>query len=170
MALDFRCEDIYELNDLAQAVSKLSHNDCIKLGAAVSISTLLTSCVRYPKSFYGMGGGVRQSIGYKDIRNMYVPCPSHKEQDQIVRYLEWQTSKINRLIAAKKQQIQVLREQQQKLICEVITKAYIVMLATKTVISLGLAISPATGRLFAANTCLGKEMSGQKKVWKRTCQ
>lgn len=74
------------------------------------------------KVFYGMGGGVRQSIGYKDIRNMYVPCPSHKEQDQIVRYLEWQTSKINRLIAAKKQQIQVLREQQQKLICEVITK------------------------------------------------
>ena len=38
VALDFRCEDIYELNDLAQAVSKLSHNDCIKLGAAVSIA------------------------------------------------------------------------------------------------------------------------------------
>ena len=37
VALDFRCEDIYELNDLAQAVGKLSHNDCIKLGAAVSI-------------------------------------------------------------------------------------------------------------------------------------
>ena len=55
VALDFRCEDIYELNDLAQAVSKLSHNDCIKLGAAVSISTLLTSCVRYPKSFLWHG-------------------------------------------------------------------------------------------------------------------
>ena len=38
VALDFRCEDIYELNDLAQAVGKLSHNDCIKLGAAVSIA------------------------------------------------------------------------------------------------------------------------------------
>ena len=38
VALDFRCEDIYELNDLAQAVGKLSHDDCIKLGAAVSIA------------------------------------------------------------------------------------------------------------------------------------
>ena len=37
-ALDFRCEDIYELNELAQAVGKLSHDDCIKLGAAVSIA------------------------------------------------------------------------------------------------------------------------------------
>lgn len=37
VALDFRCEDIYELNELAQAVGKLSHDDCIKLGAAVSI-------------------------------------------------------------------------------------------------------------------------------------
>ena len=43
VALDFRCEDIYELNDLAQAVSKLSHNDCIKLGAAVSISPSTSS-------------------------------------------------------------------------------------------------------------------------------
>lgn len=51
-----------------------------------------------------------------------LPVPSREEQNQIVRYLDWQTSKINRLIAAKKQQIQVLREQQQKLICEVITK------------------------------------------------
>ena len=31
VALDFRCEDIYELNDLAQAVGKLSHNDSIFL-------------------------------------------------------------------------------------------------------------------------------------------
>ena len=38
VALDFRCEDIYELNELAQAVGKLSHDDCIKLGAAVSIA------------------------------------------------------------------------------------------------------------------------------------
>lgn len=27
------------------------------------------------KVFYGMGGGVRQSIGFKDIRHMYLPVP-----------------------------------------------------------------------------------------------
>lgn len=62
------------------------------------------------KVFYGMGGGVRQSIGYKDIRNMRIPVPSREEQGQIVRYLDWQVSKINKLIAAKKKQIALLQE------------------------------------------------------------
>lgn len=68
--------------------------------------------------------GIRegQNIDYGKLKNHLIPVPPREEQDQIARYLDWQTSKINRLIAAKKQQIQVLREQQQKLICEVITK------------------------------------------------
>lgn len=66
--------------------------------------------------------GLRKTIGIDTFMGTKIPVPPGEEQNQIVRYLEWQTSKINRLIAAKKQQIQVLREQQQKLICEVITK------------------------------------------------
>lgn len=68
--------------------------------------------------------GIRegQNIDYGKLKNHLIPVPPRKEQDHIVRYLDWHTSKINRLIAAKKQQIQVLREQQQKLICEVIIK------------------------------------------------
>ena len=62
------------------------------------------------KVFYGYGGGVRQSIGYKDIRHLQVPVPPREEQDQIVRYLDWQVSKINRLIAAKKQEIALFEE------------------------------------------------------------
>lgn len=62
------------------------------------------------KVFYGYGGGVRQSIGFKDIRHLRVPVPPREEQDQIVRYLDWQVSKINRLIAAKRKQIALLKE------------------------------------------------------------
>lgn len=62
------------------------------------------------KVFYGYGGGVRQSIGYKDIRHLQVPVPPREEQDQIVRYLDWQVSKINRLIATKKQEIALFEE------------------------------------------------------------
>ena len=62
------------------------------------------------KVFYGYGGGVRQSIGYKDIRHLQVPVPPREEKDQIVRYLDWQVSKINRLIAAKKQEIALFEE------------------------------------------------------------
>ena len=72
--------------------------------------------------FNGLGAGVRQTMSSSDLMNQEILIPPCEEQDQIVRNLDWQTSKINQMIAAKKQQIQVLRERQQKLICEVITK------------------------------------------------
>lgn len=72
------------------------------------------------KVFYGYGGGVRQSIGFKDIRHLRVPVPPREEQDQIVRYLDWQVSKINRLIAAKRKQIALLHEQHKRRISEAV--------------------------------------------------
>ena len=44
------------------------------------------------------------------LKNMPVPLPSADEQDQIVRYLDWQMSKINRLIAAKREKIALFEE------------------------------------------------------------
>lgn len=72
------------------------------------------------KVFYGYGGGVRQSIGFKDIRHLRVPVPPREEQDQIVRYLDWQVSKINRLIAVKKRQLSILAEYRKAKIDEII--------------------------------------------------
>ena len=46
--------------------------------------------------------------------------PPREEQDQIVRYLDWQMSKINRLIAAKRKEIALLREQIQQTITDVV--------------------------------------------------
>ena len=40
----------------------------------------------------------------------YLPVPPRDEQDQIVRYLDWQVSKINRLISAKRKEIDLTRE------------------------------------------------------------
>ena len=64
---------------------------------------LLTLCVT----------GIRegQNIDYGKLRDHLLPVPPRDEQDQIVRYLDWQVSKINRLIAAKRKQITVLQEQ-----------------------------------------------------------
>lgn len=36
--MDFRCDNIYELNELALVAGKLSRDDCIKLGAAVNMA------------------------------------------------------------------------------------------------------------------------------------
>lgn len=85
----------------------------------------LMRCHLFSEEYYRNGRGIVADLWttqYSEMKSILLPVPPRKEQDQIVRYLDWQTSKINRLIAAKKQQIQVLREQQQKLICEVITK------------------------------------------------
>ena len=55
------------------------------------------------------------------LKNMPVPLPSADEQDQIVRYLDWQMSKINRLIAAKRKEIALLKEHRTAKINQAVT-------------------------------------------------
>ena len=74
------------------------------------------------KVFNGMGTGIRLTLSYDLIKNMSLPIPPRDEQDQIVRYLDWQVSKINRLIAAKRKQIELLNQtiahNLEQIICE----------------------------------------------------
>lgn len=62
------------------------------------------------KVFYGMGGGVRQSIGFNDIRKLRLPIPPLEEQNKIVRFLDMQLAKINKLIFSRKRQVALLIE------------------------------------------------------------
>lgn len=62
------------------------------------------------KVFNGMGTGIRLTLSYKCIKNLILPSPNSEEQRQIVNYLDWQTSQINKLINAKKHQITLLEE------------------------------------------------------------
>lgn len=74
------------------------------------------------KIFNGLGTGIRLTLSYSLLKNYMLPIPPREEQDQIVRYLEWQTYKINQLIDAKKKQIQVLREYALSVCNELLTK------------------------------------------------
>lgn len=60
--------------------------------------------------FNGLGAGVRSTLTASDLLDLPIMIPSRAEQDQIVRYLDWQVSKINRLIAAKKHEIALFEE------------------------------------------------------------
>jgi type I restriction enzyme S subunit len=71
--------------------------------------------------FNGLGEGVRQTLSGNDLRNLEILIPPRDEQDQIARYLDWQVSKINKLIAAKKKQIALLHEREQQIIANTIT-------------------------------------------------
>ena len=69
---------------------------------------LLTLCVT----------GIRegQNIDYSTLKKFSIPVPPRSEQDQIVRYLDWQTSRINKLIKGYKRQIELLEERKQTII------------------------------------------------------
>ena len=78
---------------------------------------LLTLCVT----------GIRegQNIDYGKLRDHLLPVPPRDEQDQIVRYLDWQVSKINRLIAAKRKQIELLKEHKEAFINTAVTRGVV---------------------------------------------
>ena len=56
--------------------------------------------------------GIRegQNIDYAKLKNHFLPVPPREEQDQIVRFLDWKVSSINKLIAVKQKQIANLNE------------------------------------------------------------
>jgi type I restriction enzyme S subunit len=73
------------------------------------------------KVFYGMGGGVRQSIGYKDIRKMPILIPTLKEQMDIVNQCDELRDKFDSYVSNSKKQIDFLSEYRVRLISDVVT-------------------------------------------------
>lgn len=71
--------------------------------------------------FNGLGAGVRQTLSSGDLGMLSILVPPTEEQNQIVRYLDWQVSKINQLIAAKKKEISLIKEQKEAVINDAVT-------------------------------------------------
>lgn len=63
-------------------------------------------------------GSIQRNIYWQALKRTLVLIPSMVEQEQIVKYLDWQLSKINKLIANKKMRIKLLQEQRQAVIDE----------------------------------------------------
>lgn len=74
----------------------------------------------YNQFSYGIRVG-QWDMHYEDFKGLEVALPPREEQDQIVRYLDWQMSKINRLIATKRKQIGLLKEQERSVAVHYIT-------------------------------------------------
>lgn len=65
----------------------------------------------FSEEYYRNGRGIVADLWttrYSEMKTILLPVPPRAEQDQIVRYLDWQVSKINRLIAAKRKQIELV--------------------------------------------------------------
>lgn len=79
--------------------------------------------ITFQRSLLGLGKGilmhesstgklntVRMRISMDYLNNVVLPLPPRDEQDQIVRYLDWQISKINKMISNKRKQISRINE------------------------------------------------------------
>lgn len=74
------------------------------------------------KVFYSMGGGLRQSLRFEDMRRLPLVIPPQLEQKQIVDFLGKETSRIDTLIAKKTRFIELLKEKRQAVITKAVTK------------------------------------------------
>lgn len=73
---------------------------------------LYLSVVDSSKRIYGMGSGLRQQLGWADIKRMPCLVPSRDEQAAIVKYLAHANARINKAITAKRRLIALLREEE----------------------------------------------------------
>jgi type I restriction enzyme S subunit len=74
------------------------------------------------KVFYAYGGGVRQSMKFKDLKRLPIVYPGIEEQRTIVTFLDRETAQIDTLIAKQERLIALLQEKRQALISHVVTK------------------------------------------------
>lgn len=74
------------------------------------------------KYFYNLGGGVRQSLSFKEFGRETILVPHEEEQRAIARFLDYKLTKIDRFIRKKKQLIKLLNEQKSAIINRAVTK------------------------------------------------
>jgi type I restriction enzyme S subunit len=74
------------------------------------------------KVFYSMGGGLRQSMKFADVKRLPILCPPPEEQVAITAFLERETGKIDALVEEQRRLIELLKEKRQAVISHAVTK------------------------------------------------
>ena len=73
------------------------------------------------KVFYGIGGGIRQSMKFADLKRLPVVVPPISEMDAIASHLDRATTRIDTLITKTERSIELLREKRTALITAAVT-------------------------------------------------
>ena len=74
------------------------------------------------KVFYSMGGGLRQSMKFADVKRLPILLPEPVEQALIAKFLDRETAKIDDLVADQERLIALLKEKRQAVISHAVTK------------------------------------------------
>jgi type I restriction enzyme S subunit len=90
-------------------------------GFSLYLSQLLHS-YDITKVFYSLGGGLRQTIKFDDVRRLPILMPPSREQSAIAAFLDQETGKIDALVAEQERLIALLKEKRQAVISQAVTK------------------------------------------------
>ncbi|MBC8343601.1 MAG: restriction endonuclease subunit S, partial [Bacteroidetes bacterium] len=92
-----------------------------KIKLSMDYAYLLLHSYDIDKVFYQFGGGVRQAIGFPDVKQLPILLPPLEEQIQIVKEQFCQTQKIYQLIAKAQKEITSIKEYREALITDLVT-------------------------------------------------
>ena len=73
------------------------------------------------KAMRPLYSGLRKTINTGTFLGTKLPVPPRDEQDQIVRFLDWKVSMVNRLINTKRREIQTIASMQRSMINKTVT-------------------------------------------------
>lgn len=93
----------------------------LKIKLSMDYAYLLLHSYDIDKVFYQFGGGVRQAIGFPDVKQLPILLPPIEEQNKIVAEQIKQTNKINSLIAKAEQEVLSIKEYREALITDLVT-------------------------------------------------
>lgn len=76
------------------------------------------------KMFHGMGSGVRLTLAYANLKNLFFPYPTSEEQEAIVAFLDASTAKIDEAIEQQQRMVDLLNERKKIIINHAVTKGF----------------------------------------------
>ena len=88
----------------------------------------------FSEEYYRYGRGIVADLWttrFSEMKNILLPVPPRDEQDQIVRFLDWKVSEINKLINIKHREIKNIDALKRNLVSHVVTRGLVPDVALK---------------------------------------
>ena len=88
----------------------------------------------FSEEYYRYGRGIVADLWttrFSEMKNILLPVPPRDEQDQIVRFLDWKVSEINKLINFKHREIKNIDALKRNLVSHVVTQGLVPDVALK---------------------------------------
>ncbi|MGU5638239.1 restriction endonuclease subunit S [Aeromonas veronii] len=115
----FICDDAHERMNLSRALTRLQVCD---LSTAKYLQYVINSKVFEDYVGVTCTGAAQKVLNLEDVSNWFVPSPPLVHRSTIVAFLDYETARLDRLIAQQQRLIELLKEKRQAVISHAVTK------------------------------------------------